>query len=639
LLAVIAIGVVWLWVSVTGDPAPNESISTVSGLPNAARGSRLDPSLVPPPTSLPVPPPTNTPETARATPPHASRETAGLPAEDLELRDALWVEGRVVVPPGTPADELVEVVADGGPFETRPLHRSPIAADGSFRVAFAHDTVLGTLDLVARYLYVDQTMTVSPAQPPRDIRITPRLGGRIHGQVILSPAALSLRAAIVGGSAEARRASRASVRIGKIDERLEFDLAGVPSGSDYEIRILAPGFSPTPLRGVHVERGETSFIDIEPSLAAPVSGLVFDADGTAANVTQVVARSPGVDDSGFPRFCETTEVVSDASGRFAFPGLTPGEWDLIATARGSAESLPYRVRLDAGRSVEGVRLTLRRAGRITGRVFGSDGQPAVFAGVSVRSDATSSRVSDSSGWVLGDTARTTDSHGDFEFDSLSPGSYRIEVGWSDPARGGEASRSGIALAEGGCVENIVIRIERPGRIEGRVIGPDERPASDVFVSATEAETRISRSNVAKTDESGRFLLERVPPGDILLVVQGQNLAQVGETRIALRPGEVVQTELAVRAATRLDVLLEGFGEDPGAVTVSVLDEKRMPVSIALPRRPSSSMGLPTSVLFCTIGPILPGKYVVEAVAAEKRASQTVTLSGQATESVRLSAGP
>src|SRR5688572_11060144 len=66
--------------------------------------------------------------------PSTRREPEGAVLADAnaELADAIWVEGRVVLPPGTPADEHVEVIADGASFAHRELHRAPIGPDGSF---------------------------------------------------------------------------------------------------------------------------------------------------------------------------------------------------------------------------------------------------------------------------------------------------------------------------------------------------------------------------------------------------------------------------------------------------------------------------------------------------------------------------
>src|ERR1043165_978325 len=117
-------------------------------------------------------------------PPRASSEggsastrtsATGDPASaemDPELRDARWIEGRVVVPEGTPADEHVEIVADGDAFATRPLYRASIEADGSFRVAFAPKTTMGVLLLRARYLYLVTGRVVEFSDPLEKVILT-----------------------------------------------------------------------------------------------------------------------------------------------------------------------------------------------------------------------------------------------------------------------------------------------------------------------------------------------------------------------------------------------------------------------------------------------------------------------------------
>ena len=67
------------------------------------------------------------------------------------------------------------------------------------------------------------------------------------------------------------------------------------------------------------------------------------------------------------------------------------------------------------------------------------------------------------------------------------------------------------------------------------------------------------------------------------------------------------------------------------MTVSIRDEKGVGAS------PRSSGESADGKLALEFGPLWPGKYVVEATAGGKKASQSVTVSGQAAESIRLSA--
>ena len=81
---------------------------------------------------------------------------------DAELARGLWVEGRVVFPPGTPPDERVEVVARGRKLKHGPPHAVRVAEDGSFRVAFGAGTKSGRLELKARYLYLEAPCVIAP---------------------------------------------------------------------------------------------------------------------------------------------------------------------------------------------------------------------------------------------------------------------------------------------------------------------------------------------------------------------------------------------------------------------------------------------------------------------------------------------
>src|SRR5258707_14031298 len=136
---------------------------------------------------------------AVASPPTTdSRSSAVSTESDRELKDALWVEGRVIIPEGTPPDEHVEILAEGGKFKSRPLHRTPMAPDGSFRVAFAPGTEVGELTLEAHYLYLDTGMSISPSNPSKDIVLTPKIGGDIRGRLVPADGSSSLRMSLVG---------------------------------------------------------------------------------------------------------------------------------------------------------------------------------------------------------------------------------------------------------------------------------------------------------------------------------------------------------------------------------------------------------------------------------------------------------
>src|SRR5690349_2548874 len=79
---------------------------------------------------------------------------------EAELNDALWIDGRVEFPDGTPPGEVLEVIALGRKFKNRELHRVKVEPDGHFRVAFAPGTKSGRLDVDALHLFLDKPLTV-----------------------------------------------------------------------------------------------------------------------------------------------------------------------------------------------------------------------------------------------------------------------------------------------------------------------------------------------------------------------------------------------------------------------------------------------------------------------------------------------
>src|SRR5262249_51611067 len=141
------------------------------------------------------------PDSALAAPPSTdARASAGelAPARtpiasprEAELARAHWVEGRVLFPPGTPADEKAVVVARGKKFADGGNHRVEVAPDGRFRVAFSEKTLSGQLTLEARYVYLAKLGRWSAKEPDAPVTLEPVLGARIEGRLVL-PAGASL---------------------------------------------------------------------------------------------------------------------------------------------------------------------------------------------------------------------------------------------------------------------------------------------------------------------------------------------------------------------------------------------------------------------------------------------------------------
>ena len=140
-------------------------------------------------------------------------------------------------------------------------------------------------------------------------------------------------------------------------------------------------------------------------------------------------------------------AVSDERGRFSFPRVPPGDYmvrpdesahsffvDVLTSETRRSSDLT----LKAGDSIEGILLRLARAGSITGRVIGDDGEPIEGALVSAGTADGPSHFLPHGGWDY------TDDHGMYRL-LCSPGRYRITI---EPATTLTAGYANLLRADG-----------------------------------------------------------------------------------------------------------------------------------------------------------------------------------------------
>ena len=240
-----------------------------------------------------------------------------------------------------------------------------------------------------------------------------------------------------------------------------------------------------------------------------IAGRVVDPDGrglAGAFVHAVPRKSPEARPSA--------EARTDPDGCFVLTGLGPGIHALTATAFDFlATELP-----DVPAGGERIQIVLRQGARIEGRsVDAYTGHPVEAARVFVEAlDAdgaprqTGSQLErpvpgDASCWLLA---------------GLAPGRYRVVA----HADGFATSCSEpIDLEEAEMVYDLVLRMNRGGRIAGRLVVPDaDGPPPTLRVEALAAGTPTQDDEAlasTTSDPQGRFLLEHLPPGHVRIVVR------------------------------------------------------------------------------------------------------------------------
>lgn len=317
---------------------------------------------------------------SRAAPaPAATREAAAGRAP--ELARAHWVEGRVVFPEGTPADEEAFVVADGRDFSDGEDHRVAVARDGSFRAAFSEKTRTGHFELEARYLYLERHVRWKADETPAPVVLEPKLGARIAGR-LLPPA--GTEPSSVGGKLELH-ASRQRGRTMDMEQVRRLDVTpelafafdhlvpGEASALTYELRY--EGERHVGLRRTLVPAaGQTLELEFALTTGVVLAGVVRDGEGRPLAGADVNARceqpsgqwSPGAFRDG----------LSAEDGTFRLQALEPGKVELSVEAEGFEALRRELGELEAGRELADLELVLGGGQTIVGIVRWPDGSPA-----------------------------------------------------------------------------------------------------------------------------------------------------------------------------------------------------------------------------------------------------------------------
>jgi len=300
-----------------------------------------------------------------------------------------------------------------------------------------------------------------------------------------------------------------STRITFVDGRFE---ACVTPGQTYALAATAAtddARGTAHLEGVRAgERGLRLVLDAQPRFG--VRGMVVDLHG------QPLRRFIAVASDGDGR---TSSSRSGRDGRFELAGLSEGEWDIEIRAKGFLAP-PQRVLI--GPMVPELRFVVSDAGRIRGVVLDPFGQPVARAKVLGSGDSDSSDI-----------------RGRFELDvRSSPVRIHAERQGSAPSE-----ELALSVADGEILQDVVLRLRAPCRLEGRVLDADGLPVDGAHLFLRSGTTRSNSS----TDSDGRFVFEELPEGSsrVTAVVEWSEFARAALARaeVALGPGATAELEL------------------------------------------------------------------------------------------------
>jgi hypothetical protein len=357
-----------------------------TGAPPAKRAAEAVPAADRPDA---VPPIADVEDRADALTLPSSGETRTLAAADargpLELADGPWLDGRLVFPPDTPADERVFVVAEARDSEGDSEHRFEVLPNGAFRAAFPEGTRKGVLELEARYLYLEDPIELDLEGDAPELVLEPKLGGRIEGTLSLSIGDLRVDD-LDGGKLELERTIRrgnGGFTVGTYRSAPirgpAFAFDALPLGAEYEVKLAADFGYGRQIGDASIAAGRTSSIAIEVRPGIAIEGRVLDGHGDPVAKADVQANSedPGSGTFGWGR------AATARDGAYAIRGLPPGTLTVEVEADGFAPAKRELPPAAEGETLRGIELVLERGLEITGHVRWPDGSPAAGAAIDV----------------------------------------------------------------------------------------------------------------------------------------------------------------------------------------------------------------------------------------------------------------
>lgn len=426
-------------------------------------------------------------------------------------------------------------------------------AHGAFEIAGLFDRAL-TLEARAPGYGRGEQRVLDEATP---VEVLLQAGRFARGRVLApggEPLAGAFVAAIAGSSEGGTR--RTDLRTTRSGPDGRFELADLRADLAHVLLVRASGvgtsfhaFPPDESQSTAVEFG-----DLELAACAALEGRVLDAAGAPLAGLSVDLRPAGTAPELKLADLHGQRVVqSDATGRFVFRELAPGDWRLYAHSPDHPPLVEERLRLAPGEFRRGFDLHIRAGLAIEGSVGDERGHP--LAGVVLR--ALPEAGPPGPRWSV------SDAQGRFRVSGLLPGAYTLLLhgprAEADTVSRHESLRE--PHVEAG-TRGLELRLAgRSSSIRGRVLGADGMPLAGAFVARIE--DGVPPEEFVLSDSQGRFELPVAPQTRVELIARpGITLARAPRTPTysEYRAGRVVAEDAGQSPSAKLQ---------PGSVDVEL----------------------------------------------------------------------
>lgn len=507
-----------------------------------------------------------------------TRETEGIEVEgtpvtvDFTLIPGGVIRGQVIARDTRKPVPGALVMIEGGRRSFRSRDSSTVAdADGQFVVRGLSS---GSMSIEARGRgYASSQPTV----------VQVGIGEQLDGIQVLVDGAFSITGRVVK---KGTQEGIAAARIGAFSMNGKQGEAAEPTDADgaFEISGLQPGnyMLYAAAEGSMLEIGKSVEIidrDVHDVLVELGAGVTLSGRVDPPAVAAISLELEG--EIGFANMFDMIKVAmcraeSDASGAFTLRNVPPGTFQLAArTKEGHTGKLAVTV---ANVDRSGLVVLLAPRASIAGRVIDTNGKPVAGIEVSAHLQGEDKRVSVSMSMSNLREGATSSADGTFKIVGLDAGTYEVRGRNRDDFSGfmrdkdkdKNKKRVTVELAEGAEKTGVTITVEaRDGVIRGVVIGADNKPAADSWVTARmEVEkpegmrdmpdrfSFIGESEPVLTNAEGRFTIDKLKKGKYTLVAEGPRGISRGE-KAGVNTGDSATIQLASLGTLTITVTQQG----------------------------------------------------------------------------------
>lgn len=280
-----------------------------------------------------------------------------------------------------------------------------------------------------------------------------------------------------------------------------FELSGALLDGKLRLVARAEGLGAARSAEIEVRAGDlVEGVELQLAATGALRGTIVGPDGrtvAGAEFRYADLRDDPHDPLGY-RLVLANWEPADPEGRFTIENLRPGRWVVEVRAPGCRSRKSAEILVESDRTADAGTLTLARGHRIEGVVVAEDGRPVRGAHLEAKPLPPLAPGASPPPGPL----ETADDEGRFAFEELEARDYELHA----QARGFAPAVLGPAAADGPPVR---IVLAAGLAIEGVVIGPDGRPAKDIWVTLTGSVATQGEW----TDRRGRFRFDDLPAGE------------------------------------------------------------------------------------------------------------------------------